>query len=105
LDPAYFLDRRFQRVEDWPLTLAARVPPQVRIAYIANIPDRFRELVLVSREARSGTARPTVALAGTAPALAPAASAPPPAVKVVPTPEPAVRPVDLVEEVIAAPVV
>jgi hypothetical protein len=43
LNPELFLGHRFAQAEDLPLRAAARVPRQLRVAYVSNIPQAKRE--------------------------------------------------------------
>lgn len=53
LNPELFLGRRFAAASDLPLRAAARIPRQVRVAYVSNIPKAKREQMAARREAET----------------------------------------------------
>jgi hypothetical protein len=59
LNPEYFLNRRFARLEDLPLGAAAAVPRAVRIAYVSRIPPSKLALMQPKDGSKAGAADKT----------------------------------------------
>lgn len=56
LDPAFFIGKHFARAEDWPLRAAAKISPEVRIAFVSNIPESKLALMIARQEAAADEA-------------------------------------------------